>query len=305
MLKLLYSMKILLLLYFALTMPSIILLATFLYGGLSPEVLKISLANEKIYEKINDRLVSGMVSSDSDSDSVEMNELLNNRLTPSYLQTKTESFIDTSNSWITGKSTASPVISFKELKDDITSQNPELLSNLNEVQKNVNLEDGQEKSPDTDALTTLLKSDFTFNIENYLSSLRLVYIAGKILLPLHILLLLIILIILWLKSQPLTNRLKWIGTTLLTTSSIGYANIILSSFFLVGLNETIGNNSNEYISIFFPLIATIFGKFFETYKEYQVSTNIAFLILGIMFLIFGFITKQATIITTKANKKAK
>ena len=119
---------------FVITFPIVILLMTFLYGGFSSVSLKQELRTAQVYPKIQ-TYISSLTMDETEQPAKQFSSVIKQRFTSLYIQQKTEELVDTSGNWITNASSTIPTISFKELKDDITTQYPELLPSLQEMQK--------------------------------------------------------------------------------------------------------------------------------------------------------------------------
>jgi hypothetical protein len=305
-------MKLLLLIFFATTLPVVIFLTALLYGGISNTVLKSELATSNVYDGLSKQLTAFDT---EDATSREIDGILKNRLTASYLQEKTELLIDDSYNWITGKSTAPPTISFREIKEDILAQNPDILEELQKMKSEMQPSNtswtneyhepyNAEFADNTNVFTGLVQSDFSAPIGQQLEGIKTAYNGLRLVHPVLIILLVLSLILLFVLNQTFSSRLRWIGASFIAGAIVGGVTIIFNSFTLAAMTNALVGNTNEMVSIFSPIVINMVTYFNTHYVNYQkVISGLLFLIgigcyIGVAFLK----TQPATPQVTKMKK---
>jgi hypothetical protein len=306
--------KVLAVLFFVFITPLVVFLTTILYGGISPSIINKELANAEVYQKISELINSAEV----DEESKQFMEFFSNRLTPKYLQNKTEGAIEDSFNFVSGKSSIPPIVSFKELKDDIMATNPKLLASLEkipeEIQKEQKQADGAELASDKssaeisqsmESLNNLIKSDFTIKLDQYLMGLKNSYSVMKIVHPVLIVLLMGSIILLKLFSPSLHSFLKWAGVAFIVSGLLGFGIIFLSSIGLNAATNFAAENSNAALSIIAPIIFGILKNFLGVYKNYQTGASIGLLVLGALSIAGVALTKSQVAVSQspKPSKK--
>ncbi len=309
-------MRVIVLLFFIFTIPVVIFLTTILYASDLNTVLKTELARNNAYGQINTQIskLEG-----EDAQSIVVNSFLQSTFTPQYIQAKTETTIDSSFDWIRGKTTVLPVLSFRDIKDKIFSQNPQLLTTIEDLAKEMknqpipqdSSQDGTvQNQPDAqamkgiDTLTSLAKSDFTIKLDQYLIGVKNFYNILRILQPILAGLLLIYLVLLFVLSKTWPSRLKWAGITFILSGVLGFGVVLFDSYLLGTLISFVSVNSNQAIKIVSPIVIQIIKHFVDTYINYQTTANIVFLIIGAgSFAVGVFSNKTAPIAKAKVSKK--
>ncbi len=309
-------MRVIVLLFFIFTVPVVIFLTTILYTSDLNTVLKTELARNNVYGQISSQLAN---LDNQDAQSIVVNSFLQSTFTPQYIQAKTETTIDSSFDWIRGKSTTPPVLSFKDIKDKIFSQNPQLLATIEDLAKEMknqpipqdSSQDGTvQNQPDAqaaksiDTLTSLAKSDFTIKLDQYLAGVKNFYNILRILQPILAGLSLLYLVLLFVLSKTWPSRLKWIGITFILSGVLGFGVVLFDSYLLNTLTRFVSINSNQAIKIVSPIVIQIIKHFVDTYINYQTTANIVFLIIGASSFAAGmFINKTTVTPKAKVSKK--
>lgn len=308
------AMRVIVLLFFILTAPLVIFLTTILYTSDLNTVLKTELARNNVYGQISSQLTN---LNSEDAESRVVNSFLQSALTPQYIQTKTETTIDSSFDWIRGKSATPPVLSFKDIKDKIFIENPQLLSTIEglakemknqPIQQDSSQEGAPQDQPDAqamksiDALTSLSKSDFTIKLDQYLAGVKNFYNILRILQPILVGLLFLYLVLLFVLSKTWSSRLKWVGATLILSGALGFGVILFDLYFLSALSS-IPIDSNPTAKIVSPIVIQIIKHFVDVYINYQTTANIVLLIIGAGAFAAGLFIKTAPSPKAKVNKK--
>lgn len=303
-------MRFLILVFVVLTFPIVVLLSTLFFGGFSATILKSELVDGHVYSSMADMLLE----TDSDAQTpeerkttIEIVELFRNRLTPEYIQQKSERFIDDSSLWITGATTTPPTLSLSELKEDLVATHPELLDMAEQVNQNpqpvnedinddssVNNSDQQPLEEQVDTLALFVKNDFNFSMESSLAPVKQTYQTMRIsFFVLDILLIASIGAILLL-SPNWSSRLRWIGATLFLSAVAGY---ILTIFTQVAFETAIKQlvTVDQYIfRIIFPVIQNITAHFIGVYRHYSTLVSIFIGIAGVILFSTSFLPKIAS-----------
>jgi hypothetical protein len=304
------SMKLLLLLYFACTLPIVVLLTTVLYGGVSTTVLKKELARARIYNTFSTYISEFTIEDADDETSEQITQIIKNRFTPTYVQTKAERALDDTHAWMLGKTISSPVISFKEVKEDILAKNPELLTSLESMAEEINSESNNDEMSSlkkaSEGFSSIAKSDFSINLGDKLTGLKSGYAALRIIHPVLVVLMLGSLILQSLLSSSALSRLKWLGATLMVAGIIGFASIISNTLLTKTIANIISSNTDQYIAMFSPIGLAIIQYFVSTYMQYQGFISIALLVAAaISFIGSEFIYKLHPTPSAKSKVKKK
>lgn len=312
-------MKFLLLLFFAFTTPLVIFLTTLLYGGVSPKVVKDELAQSNFYTNVT-AYIAEMSSEDTgDEVSSEVTGIITNRFTPEYLQSKAEPAIDDTHNWITGKTQTAPVISFKDIKEDILAQNPELLTSLTDMSQemeNMPVEDAYamesedssqevDMSALTNSIAQLQKSDFTIQIGDHFKGLKQTYEVLQIALPVLIGLLLGSLVFQAVLSHEASSRLRWLGATLMITGLVGFGTVALNAFIVSALMNFQQVTNNELAALFTPTIFQVIKHFVEIFTNYQGMLSVAFLIAAALSFVASEVVKKKPVPVQKVSMAKK
>src|SRR6185437_5483790 len=117
-------MRFLITLFITLCLPLFIFLTTIVTSSDIAPLLKQDLKQNNIYGKISSQLTK---LDSNDADSAVLNSFIQKKFTTYYIQNKVDTAMDSSSDWIQGKTQTPPVISFKDVKDDLNAQYPQLL----------------------------------------------------------------------------------------------------------------------------------------------------------------------------------
>ncbi len=309
-------MKLLTLLFFTFTLPLVIFLTVLLYGPLTPVSIKSELNNASVYEKLSQTLAD---ISSNDSENTELAGIITSRFTSEYIKIKTEGVIDDTSNWITGKSTTPPMLSFKELKEDIVKENPQLLTQLTDMADEMKNEsaayaDSSENTDETmnqqadmmnvsTSISQLVNSDFSFNLEKELNGIKNGYATTRIVHPILIVLLFGSILLLGVLSSSWPARLRWIGSTLISSSVVGFGILFVATHGILALTTALSDQSNEFVRLFSPIILHITTSFVSSYSLYEKSVSIVLLVIGIACIIGSTVIKPTSILPVKELPK--
>jgi hypothetical protein len=316
-------MRFLAALIFFVTMPVVVFFATVIYGGINGSSIKQELVKANLYDTITGPLKTAFVGSDTDTQdpsASEITALIQNRLTQSYIQNKTETFIDDTGDWLQNKTTTPPVISFHEIKDDIIAKNPGLIDEIdksfNEMKKqqteqsSTDTTDGS--SPDTAAMNkemesfhNLMKSDFSIPVGRNLLPLKQAYQTIHIALPILAILLIACIAALVLLNKTSRSKLLWVSITLIISALYGFLIVFTNGAIFALAKQALVDNSNALVDSFSPIATSMLGLFDEQYKHYQFNINIIFLTVGAICFILSFILHSPPAIETKKKPSPK
>lgn len=310
-------MKGVLLILFTLLSPIAIFLTMIVFMPPINTTIKQQLVKVNAYEKISEQL---RTLSTDDADSAAVNSILQRVLTPQYLQGKLEPTIDMSYSWIVGATSTPPVISFKDIKEDIVRQNPQLLSTIEQMSKEMKdapsdakAMDGQPAeaadaaSPDQqqteemtksiDQMAALAKSDFTFPLDKQLLGIKSFYTTVHIWQPLLAIALLGILICIGLLAHSWKSRLRWIGVTLLFGAAFGYGFVVITTNVTTFITGLLSKATDAMMVTVSPLILQVVTSFANTYTQYQTTVCIVSVVVGAMLVVTSFFMPSGSSIT--------
>lgn len=284
-------MKVFILLLFVFTFPLVVLLSSILYGGFSKSIFKDELSKSGVYTQI-DSYVQQLSFEEDDQMSAQFTDVLKNRFTADYIQTKTEETLDISTDWITGVSPTAPSVFFKEIKEDILSQYPQLLPELEQLANEAKQQaasdewsgkEGQQTMDmmqGLDSISTLAKSDFSIELGTYLAPIKSTYVFLRIILPvLIILMVLYVGLLLW-TTHPWSTRLTWIGATCMVSGIWGFIILFMNSYLVYLMTSTISANANDVLSIFSPVLFTLTNAFVQIYAQYLGMASIVALLIA-------------------------
>lgn len=289
-------MKILLLLFFSFGTSLALFLWTLLYSGHTRETIKKALADSPVYTQISDHFAK------QDKLVMEQDQYpyyVSKRFSPEYFRNKTESVLDDSAAWITGRSQNAPVLSFKELKDDLQQDHPDLISAIEQVPSEKQLVDSGLDETQTEQylnqakqMQTFSKSDFAIQLSQYLQSVKIVYNGLKIALPILIVILLLCLMMIWLLSEGTPRKFKWVGVTLLVSSMGGYGFIFVYHFSKDVITHFNLADQSEFVTLVAPIITTVLYHYISVYLSHQALMSTLFLIIGTCCLVVAFLTRH-------------
>jgi hypothetical protein len=287
-------MKVLLLLFFTFTTPIVLFITTVLYGT-SAVTLKEALAASHIYSQLKNVLIN---IDSGDTDAGQLNEILSKRITSDYLQKKIETAIDDSQSWIKGKTTAPPVISFSEVKEDILSQNPDLMVSLknaasqkstqpsvaeasNDAPSSENqMDQGTTDQSTAASLSKLVQQDFSIPLSQYLGVFKSLNTAMQIALPILGILALGSLLLIVILSHGTSSKLKWVGSTFFVSALWGFGIIFFQSILVSIMTQLAQSNQNDVLSVIWPVVLEIIKQYMHSFINYQGIAGIGMLVFA-------------------------
>jgi hypothetical protein len=313
-------MKVLLLLFFAFISPLVIFLTTVLYGGTSPDILKTELAEANIYSKVTAFLTN---TSDEGEENTEITDIVAANFTPEYTQSKVEDVIDTSYDWITGETTQSPSVSFPEIKQQILTQHPSLLTDIEAMAKDAEQTFDTTGMSEEEAvqaeqmhtqmtsqmgmMTEFVKNDFSWPLTKQLTGVKQLYSVIKLLQPILTLLLLLSLLILGLLNPTWPQRLKWTGAALFVAGIAGFMAVAFQAGIVALLTTVTQQTTNEAVTMFTPIIISIVRHFVKTYTNYQGIVSIVFFVVAALCFVIASLHKNEKPalkpVTVKTKKK--
>ncbi len=313
-------LKTILILLFAAGFQILLFLLTFTFGSLSTTSIKKDLQTNKTYSILSSQIVT-LIDQPSDTQDTQsqaddlLGPFIKQQFTAEYLQQKTETFIDDTYFWMQGKTTTPPVISLKELKDNINAQNPGLFSQLQELSTQMKEEQKQAAAqdptmatpPDSFDLDKFINSDFSIPVGKNLSFMKQGYQMYTTGLPIIAIALLLAILFIVLLSDGLKSKLRWAGATLLVAIPAGILPIFLTFF--------LSKNSLDFFKIGdkSPLLAVVFRisddlvKLFMTKYQVIEITGLIFLLIGAIALlvIANFVSSPQIITKQKSAKPTK
>ncbi len=304
--------------FFIFALPILVFLGTCLYGGINSVSIKNNLLTSNAYTIISDKLSQQLDSASQDSSDATINAIITaakNRITPSYLQQKTEKAIDDSTLWIEGKTTNPPVLSFSEIKDDINAQNPEILPSLlktmNEFKKQQ--EELQKEDPNNtsgnslelNGLGTFVQNGFTIQLVNGVKTIK--NLRGQIFIAFVIFLILdtFALLLIFLFSKSLKSKLKYSGIVFIIGAIYGYVLTFGLGIFSNIITFVLKSQDQPAVVYISPIIINLLTTFINKYKQIQTFTSIGLIGLGIVFVIISVFSKGAFEKTSTSSKTTK
>lgn len=268
-------LKVILVIVFVVLVPSFVSgLATRL-SGLSGNFIKTKLVEQDAYTKLTELFFEY---AKGDAALSGLTTFVRRELTAKYVQGKVEKLIDDTGNWASGTRKETPVISFVEVKDKLTKQNPQLITELRKLSEDLKKQQGQTSGFNVDEF---IANDFTIRFqEKDLMWIKIWYwnaIFGVFLLPL---LLGGILFGLYKLSDSPSSGFKWIGSTLIASSlwllpSVGLV------FLAFGLARGLIGESPDLPKDIWPMIESFANPFVSSYLKVGIVIVVLFFVVGI------------------------
>ncbi len=305
------ALKILLILSFGFSVQFLFLFLVFAIGGFTPAFLKDTLVKSNVYGTVSSKIESLAIES-SDSEDMIM-PFIKEQFTSSYVRGKSETLIDDTFSWLDGKTSTPPVLSFKELKDSIEQKNPELISQLQQMsvemkqqQQEQAMQEGGLPTSQTDSMdfNKMMKSDFSIPVGENLKPLKSIYAFFKFALPLTAVYLLVLLGLIALLSSGVKSKLKWIGATFISSIFFCCLPIVIA----IGLSKAplqFDVKSPEISGIISSISTIVVRAFAEKYLQVEVLGVMAFVAFGVICFIASSMVTSTTQAKTSVSKKRK
>ena len=297
-------MKPILIFFIATTMPLVIFIATLLYGDVSNEQMKKALKESGVYEQMSTYLVRGDIELD-----VPFLNVVKDRFTDEYLYTKTETALDVSTAWISGKSQTRPVISFPELKEDLNERDPELLASLQKIPQKEDLdkagiEPEQQESylQQGKQIIEFTKNDFSIKIDKHLQGFKFAYDGLKIALPILVLLMFGSLFMVWKLADGLPAKFKWLGITFIVCAVTGFSVMLSHSMITYGITKVSMLNDAEVVKMLTPILLSILNHYMKLYASYQELVAAFSLIVAVLCFILMIVTRKQAAQSVKPLK---
>ena len=301
-------MRVILALFFIATFPIVTFIASILYGGVTPQILKDGLTKAQIYDRLPEQIANSLKDPENseDDNTATFFSVIQNKFSGTYLQSKTENLIDNVDLWVKDKSDIPPSLSFPEIKEELTLNNPELLATLTEGLEEMKKQAVQDQSQNDsleqgNAMQEFIDNDFSMSLEESLKPLKDGYNNLTIAFPVIIILSLLSIGGIVLLSHGTFSKLKWTGIVLIIASINGFVWAISASIFASLLTQILLSQDNQIIRLISPVILNITSTFVTQLKSYQSITSILSIALGIILLILTFAIPKNQVIVKKAT----
>lgn len=297
-------MKLQLLLFFAIATPFVLFFSSVIYGGISPANVKNAVAKSGAYTQISAHFTKPEAIPVAQF--IDFPIFVSKRLTPAYFQTKIESAIDDSANWITGKTQTPPAISFKELKEELQADHPEIMQELQYTPTSAALQKSHLSSQDqaryleqTKDLKAFTDANFTFSFGDKLDGIKVAYIFLQIALPLLIVLLMFCIFLLAKQAISPPLKFKWVGAAFLTSSIVGFGCILLLPYITPAILGTHILQESEALSLFTPIFAAIINFYLENYVGPQEIVSTMLFIVAAACFLGAFLTRKQALPSIK------
>jgi len=304
-------MKFFISLFFIVCFPVVIFLTTILYISDITPLLKTDLVKNHIYNQLSSQL--GKLDT-GDSNSTIVSQFIQSKFTSDYLQNKVEKAMSDSDDWIKGKTNTPPVISFKDVKDELNAQYPQLLPDIEQSAVQLKQQEAQnpqlaQQNPQAvqnlNMIASFAKSDFTIPLNKYLVGLKNFYTMVRILQPVLTVLLVICILLLGTLNKTWSSRLKWIGFTLLFGSIWGfilaYSNVALVSF----IAKHAATISNQSLQMATPILLQLINHYVSSFTSYQKTASIVTLCAAVGCFIWLAFTTNTPVALAKPRSNIK
>lgn len=277
-------MRVIALLFFLLTAPFVIFLATISYGEISPEIIKEELGKSGIYRKIEFPPI-----------------------TPQYVKGKVEKAVDDSALWITGRTETPPIVSFKDIKDEFLASNPDIQGSLEEMAEMPQEEYGEYGTNEDpqELMRSLSKNDFSYSLKDSLSSLRMGHTIISILLPVLAILMVVSIVLIIVLSPDGKSKFRWIGVTFLLSAVGGFLVFHVFQFIVIIVLKMIIENSSGTIAMIYPLLERVVILFVTRNGELQTLFSFATGVFGVVCFASSFTFKKGLADKPQPKQKKK
>jgi len=306
------------LLFSSLSIFFLILLFTRFYG-VSKEEIKAVLIRSNTYSKAVNELTrqidNALTNDNSDQAAALIAPIIKKEITPEYLQLKTEKLIDDTNDWMTEKNNNPPVISFLDLKDKIITQNAQIITTLEELNKEyelqkeeikkeaaINGELSQNQEMPSFDLNKIIKSDFSIPIGKNLNFLKTFYWYTTTGLPIIGVILIILLVVITLLSNSNPAKLRSLGLTFLSGAIWNILPLLLLFFSSKLLTSSLTQNK-DIPSLFISLSTGFLPLFVDKYTKFAGTAAVIFLLIFIACLIASYSIKPPAKTKPLSSKK--
>lgn len=295
------------------------------YTPITPERIKGEIMKLNLYDTAVSELqkqLNAMAEAGQSKDPFAIIEpFVKKEITPPYIREKAEKLIDDTSVWLSG-GTASPAVSFVDLKEKLVKQNKKMIGDLEAAIAQIStnpdgtlpaLGDGGENAgmsaPPTftaDDFRKFMGSDFTIPVGKYLGGLKFFLNAAWYTLIISGAVLALNLLMILLVAPGLQSKLRWMGATLLITALWNIPGALLgagSAAMIVGvLTQNVRIFSAAMAK---PLVETLITPVLLTYTRFTGGAVIALLIVAIGMIILSFVTKPVAVGITPSPVKAK
>jgi hypothetical protein len=283
-------MKILLVLFFSFVTPVVLFLGTILYGGINRVTIKNALAESSVYSQIATHFANEDAQFSANKD--PFSYYVSKRFTSEYFKSKTESTLDDSLDWIENKTQTVPVVSFKELKEDMQKDRPELVRTIEHIPTEAEMTasgltaDQQLKMIEqAQQFSNFAEQDFTIPLDRYLQGLKTIYIGLTIAVPLLSFLLLGCLLMIAALAIGTSAKFKWLGIAFFLSSLFGYVVILSDTLIQTAFTKINILEQTDIIALSTPIILIILHHFFTIYTKYQnIASTILLIASAVSFL---------------------
>lgn len=303
-------MRFLSALFFFFTFPVVIFLAAILFGGITSSSIKQELAKSNVYDVLAEQVISNITPQDGaipDDATYMVTSIIKNRMTGQYLRGKTEKAIDDTTLWING-SKGAPVVSFSEIKNDINTQNPEFLPQIQQTIEEFKKQQGESGQDNVDtaaqanAFAAFIKNDFSMPVGHYLQSLKDMHFAILIALPLLTVLLVICILIIIFRSHSKKAKFVWLGVMFLMSALYGFIIMFGSEFIIRLLTQLLKSQTNPVVSFISPILDNLISLFITNYKKYQSTASGSLIAISFICFVGAIIFRDKVIVTSKKIK---
>ncbi len=289
--------------------PIIVFLVAVLHGGLTPNTLKKSLSESNVYTTLPNLLRQSADEGGDDSTNQFMS-VIQEKFGASYIKSKTEKLIDDTDLWVRGKTDASPVVSFSEIKDQLTSSNPELLNMMKQGMQDMKAQaqESGEALPVNNQAQEFFDNGMTVKIGDSLKFVKDGYRIATIALPILFILAALSLIVIIAMSPNSKSRFKWLGIVLIISAFYGFIWVFTGNLFFAIVKAFVASESNQAFKMIAPIFMKIVDAFYSHYKLYQMQSGMAFLIGGVVLFIVSVLQNDGVTPVSapvKSTKKKK
>ncbi len=273
--------KIVLVIVFMVLTPTLVSGLATRISGLSGDFIKETLVKHEAYTRLTELFFEY---AKGDAALSGLTTFVRRELTAKYLQSKVEKFIDDTEDWASGARKEAPVISFVEVKDKLTKQNPQLVTELKRLSEDLKKQEGDTSGFNIDEF---IASDWRIAFqEKDLTWIKIWYwnaALGVFLLPL---ILGGILFGLYKLSDSLSSTFKWVGTAF-TAGALWLVPSLVVIFVSSSLARGLIGESPDLPEYVWPAVESIAGPFLSAYLKVGIVIVTLFFVAGIVCFVYA------------------
>ena len=287
------------------------------FNNFGPKSLQSSLKNHNVYEQLSTYLHQSpsSVAPTSSQDQLANHAVvvLRSFMTPEYVEEKSNQLIYDTTTWLTVENASPPELSLNDIRQQVTTQYPAAEAQIKQLQNQLaeyrdiqtqnglppvdgieginadgsaSVEEIAKLLQQSESLDSFIAGDFTIQTESILEPVKQTYNFYSVSIIVFGILLLILLIGIALASQKWSQRMSWIGWTLMIAGAINAILAVLFSTLIlrIGLNTLIDAIPGQ-AEVVGSLSRATLQSLLANYLPLQLQWSAALLVIGILIVI--------------------